>query len=98
MLYVYDGEGEAPLYPDGSKFIPESVLQKLTVQAVKKLVNLPADISTIPASTIPIVAGKDGKSYTQFSFEIRVTFASAHTDYSLWHKDECYGAVEAEYA
>jgi hypothetical protein len=31
-------------------------------------------------------------------FEIRINFHSAHTTYSLWYQDKCYGAVDAEYA
>jgi hypothetical protein len=41
--------------------------------------------------------GMDKKRYYQLRYEIRANFFSAHTEYSLWFKGECYGKVNAEY-
>ena len=90
---------EPPLYPEIG-WPPHSVsqVQILTMTAVKRLVMLAADISTIPMSRIPVRRGKDGLDYFMLNFQIRVAFFSAHTEYSLWYKGNCYGSVDAEYA
>lgn len=41
--------------------------------------------------------GKDRKSYWKLDYEIRIKFFSAHTEYSLWYNDKCYGNVKAKY-
>jgi hypothetical protein len=65
---------------------------------VKRLVMLSANLSTISPISIPTKRGKDGKDYYYLTFQIRVAFFSAHTEYSLWYMGKCYGSVEAEYA
>jgi hypothetical protein len=64
----------------------------------KLLVTLCADLSSIPTIQMPKRPGDDGQLYFVCDFEIRVIFHSAHTTYSLWYNDKCYGAVDAEYA
>ncbi|KAK6383716.1 hypothetical protein LTS17_003008 [Exophiala oligosperma] len=73
----------APLYPGSG---------------VRKLVDFYADLSVISASLIPIETGADGKQYYLLDFQIKVTFFSAHTEYSLWYRGVEYGKVTAEYA
>ena len=65
---------------------------------VKPLVRLTADLSSIRLSDIAIRRGQDGCDYYYLDFQVRVKFFSAHTEYSLWHNDKCYGLVRAEYA
>jgi hypothetical protein len=48
-------------------------------------------------SNVPIQKGKDGINYFVMTFEIRLTFASASVEYSLWLNDERHGVVTAEY-
>ncbi|ERF69695.1 hypothetical protein EPUS_03687 [Endocarpon pusillum Z07020] len=67
-------------------------------QGAKLLVTLTANLSSIPTKEMPKHTGADGQTYFHCSFEIRVTFHSAHTTYSLWYNNKCYGAVDAEYA
>jgi hypothetical protein len=64
----------------------------------RALVTLTADLSSLPTDKIPIRLGKDGLLYYVGHFQIRIKFHSAHTTYSLWYQDKCYGAVDAEYA
>ncbi|KAK5213642.1 hypothetical protein LTR47_000839 [Exophiala xenobiotica] len=52
---------------------------------MKKLVVLEADLSPIARSTIPIDKGMDGQDYYVLTFQIKVKFFSAHTQYSLWY-------------
>lgn len=63
-----------------------------------KLVRLTTDLSKIANSDIPVQVGADGERYYVLSFEIKVKFFSAHTEYSLWYRDREYGKVNAEYA
>lgn len=70
----------------------------LILSDVQKLVNLHADLSAISSSMIPIERGSDERRYYKLEFEIRVSFFSAHTEYSLWYKNVEYGKVRAEYA
>ncbi len=69
-----------------------------TTTGAKLLVTLTANLSSIPTKRMPKRTGADGQTYFHCNFEIRVTFHSAHTTYSLWYNDKCYGAVDAEYA
>ncbi len=64
---------------------------------MKKLVLLEANLSPIARSIIPIDKGMDGLDYYVLSFQIKVKFFSAHTQYSLWYKGVEYGNVKAEY-
>ncbi len=61
------------------------------------MVELTADLSSIPTSEISIEKGADRKKYYKIVFQIRVKFEPAHMTYSLWHKNKCYGTVDAEY-
>lgn len=88
-----------PLYEDrGSWPPPQPLTQSLTNKGVQLLVTLTADLSSIPRQQMPKRSGADGQMYFHCDFEIRVTFQSAHTTYSLWYNNKCYGAVDAEYA
>jgi hypothetical protein len=90
---------QAPMYPDSSKSILYSTPSRsLKFAGSKKLANLTADLSAISTNLIPVEKGKDGRDYYVLSYEIRVKFFSAHTEYSLWHKGKEYGKVDAEYA
>ena len=81
-IYVFD-DGVAPMYQDHN---------------VKYLANLTADLSAIHTSRYKTITGADGEKYFEIGFEIRVTFFSAHTEYSLWFSGERFGSVQAEYA
>lgn len=72
--------------------------ESLTAKGVKLLVNLTANLSSIPTQKMPKRTGADGREYYYCAHEIRVTFYSAHTTYALWYDNKCYGAVDAEYA
>ena len=52
---------------------------------VEELVELTADISTIPESVFRKELGKDGEMYYLFNFSIEVTYLSASTKYELIH-------------
>lgn len=39
----------------------------------------------------------DKKKYYEIRYDIHSAFFSAHTEYSLWFQDECYGRVNAKY-
>lgn len=81
--------------------MPDPVCKDLKVlisTGVRKLVDFYADLSVISASLIPIETGADGKQYYLLDFQIKVTFFSAHTEYSLWYRGVEYGKVTAEYA
>lgn len=58
---------------------------------------LSADLSTIAMKAMRKTRGMDKKKYLVLHYEIRVTFFSAHTEYSLWFENKCYGKVNAEY-
>jgi hypothetical protein len=60
-------------------------------------VTLKADLSKIDEKKLKKIFGKDRKKYYVINYEIRTNFFSAHTEYSLWFKDECYGKVNAKY-
>jgi hypothetical protein len=62
------------------------------------LATLTADLSAIATTLIPVQEGADGEDYYYLSFQIKVKFFSAHTEYSLWYKNKEYGKVDAEYA
>nr|KAK5442177.1 hypothetical protein LTR18_006030 [Exophiala xenobiotica] len=81
-------------------FAPSSEAQPplYSNNAMKKLVVLEADLSRIARSTIPIDKGMDGQDYYVLTFQIKVKFFSAHTQYSLWYNGVEYGNVKAEYA
>jgi hypothetical protein len=51
----------------------------------------------MPTAQLDKRLGADGKEYYQIGYEIRGVFYSAHTEYSLWYKDQCYGKVDAKY-
>lgn len=53
---------------------------------VEELVELTADISTIPESALRKELGKDAEMYYHFNFSIEVTYLSAFTKYELVHK------------
>jgi hypothetical protein len=55
---------------------------------VEKLVELTADISSIPESRFQQERGKDGEMYYLLNFSIEVTYLSASTKYELVHKGE----------
>ena len=65
---------------------------------MKHLVTLNVDVSSIPGNRLRIHVGADGEKYYELDCEIKVTFCSAHTDYSLWRATKRYGSVQAEYA
>ena len=64
---------------------------------MKKLVNLIADLSVIPRNGVPTKLGADGKTHYCLDFEIKVTFFSAHMEFSLWYEGKEYGKVKAEF-
>ena len=64
---------------------------------VQKLVDLKADLSTVPLSDISIGRGADGKKYYELDFEVEVTYLSAYTKYELIYNGVNYGAIHAEY-
>lgn len=84
-LYVYPDRDDigAPTYPDSP--------------GVKHLTRLHANLSTIPKGEIRVETGADNQLYHVLKFEIHIRFYSAHTEYSLWVKNKCYGRVDAEY-
>ncbi|KPI42713.1 Chaperone protein dnaK [Cyphellophora attinorum] len=84
-IQVYDDKGaESPSkYP-----IPVGTRKHLTIQS---------KLSSIPVRALRKTTGSDGKKYYHLDYEIRFTFFSAHTEYSLWSDDVCYGKAEAEY-
>ncbi|KIW19845.1 hypothetical protein PV08_00420 [Exophiala spinifera] len=65
---------------------------------VGDFVDLHADLSTISTSVIPIERGADNRRYYKLDYEIKATFFSAHTEWSLWYNNVEYGKVRAEYA
>lgn len=83
LFYSFDG-GVAPRYAD--------------MHGVKHLVTLKYDLSVIPVHRYQIITGADHKKYYQISYEIKITFFSAHMDYSLWFQGKNYGAVQAVYS
>ncbi|KAK5056031.1 hypothetical protein LTR84_012582 [Exophiala bonariae] len=84
-LYSFSSRSnaKAPLYPCGD---------------MSRLVKLTANLSSISTTLIPTKVGADGLPYYYLSFEIKVKFFSAHTEYSLWYKNKEYGKVNSEYA
>ena len=81
-IYVFD-DGVPPMYKDHN---------------VKHLAILNADLSSIPSHRYKTVTGADEQQYYEIHFQIRATFFSAHTEYSLWFAGESFGSVQAEYA
>ena len=73
----------APLYP-------------LETQ-VRRLVEVTADLSRIPANKVRQVEGADGDMYWKIPFQVEITYYSAYTAYELIHDGINYGAVTAEY-
>jgi hypothetical protein len=63
----------------------------------RPLATLLAYLSRIPLAQLDKRIGADGKEYYATRYEIRGVFYSAHTEYSLWYKDQCYGKVDAKY-
>lgn len=55
---------------------------------VEKLVDLAADVSSIPEARLRQERGKDGEMYYFLNFSIEVTYLSASTKYELVHKGE----------
>ena len=100
MSFASASSVKAPIYPCGGEPDLPSLLRNtvLTPLDIQKIVLLTADLSSIPETAIPIHIGADGNEYYVLNFQIRVKFFSAHTEYSLWHKDKEYGKVNAEYA
>lgn len=64
---------------------------------MRKHVTIFAKLSSVPIRALRKTTGKDQKKYYRADYEIRFTFFSAHTEYSLWYDDVCYGKVEAAY-
>lgn len=58
---------------------------------------LEADLSRVPVSEIRKSMGSDGKRHYRIHYSIRAQFFSAHTEWTLWHNGNNYGAVKAEY-
>lgn len=61
------------------------------------LVNIEADLSRIPATSLRTQMGKDNQLYYKIEYEIEVTYFSAYTKYELIYKGINYGPVTAEY-
>ena len=61
------------------------------------LVKLNADLGQIAESKLCRRKGADGEHYYHTSYEIEVTYYSAHTKYELIYDGHNYGAVSAEY-
>ena len=83
-FYVYDGikAEDPPIYRD---------------HGWRLHVKLNADLGKIPARLLKKSRGKDGKEYYRVDYDIKAKFCSAHTEYSLWYRNVCYGSVEANY-
>ena len=81
-FYFFD-DGVAPMYKDHN---------------VKHLVTLTADLSAIPPYRYRTATGADGEKYYKISYQIKMTFFSARTEYSLVYQNRPYGSVLAEYA
>lgn len=64
---------------------------------VHKLVEISANLSSVPIQNIPTVRGVDGYMYYQVDIAIEITYYSAYTKYELIHDDVNYGLVTAEY-
>jgi hypothetical protein len=109
-IVVFDGANgrSLPRHPDDGMstplicFLPFLFsIPKLTslipLTGPRTLVTLSADLSRIPTAQLDKQLGADGKEYYEIGYEIRGVFYSAHTEYSLWHKDQCYGKVDAKY-
>ena len=89
--YVEDGKSSISTqasYVGGLTFHTESVT---------RLVRVEADLSRIPANTIPQKRGADGKMYYKVEYEIQVTYMSAYTSYELIYNNTNYGLITSEY-
>jgi hypothetical protein len=102
-LYSFEPQwnSDLPMYPNQGKRAYQSIplpVPGLNLAGAKELVTLTADLSPLPTDQMPQGKGADGQMYFICRYEIRTKFHSAHTTYSLWYDNKCYGAVNAEYA
>ena len=63
----------------------------------KVLAKTQIDLTNIPSSEYRIHTGKDGNLYFIIDYELRVQYFSAHTQYKMFFRDQCYGSLTAEY-
>src|SRR5277367_3728283 len=109
-IFVFDGSNgrSPPRHPDDGMstplvcFLPfllsiPQLTSLIPLAGPRTLAILSADLSRIPTAQLDKQLGADGKEYYEVGHEIRGVFYSAHTEYSLWYKDQCYGKVDAKY-
>jgi len=109
-IVVFDGAygRNPPRHPDDgmgtplicfcpSHFQSPKLTSLIPLAGPRTLVMLSVDLSRIPTAQLVKRLGADGKEYYEIGYEIRGVFYSAHTEYSLWYKGQCYGKVDAKY-
>ena len=75
----------------------DGVAPKHKDHSVKHLVTMRVDLSSIPAARYLTIMGADRRQYYKISYQIKATFFSAHTEYTLVFENEPYGKIQAEY-
>jgi hypothetical protein len=101
QIYIYDGINaeKPPMYQDQGMYSPccnfsttDEVLTGPRRHAILK-----ADLSRIPERRLKRAIGEDGEDYYKLDHDVKAAFHSAHTEYSLWYQNECFGKVEVAY-
>lgn len=89
----------APMYRNSKELRPHELKPTLIHKTgnVVKLVELNADFGLVPKEKFLQFANPNGVPYYEISFQIEVTYYSAHTRYELIYDNINYGAVSAEY-
>jgi hypothetical protein len=67
------------------------------IAEVKKLVELKADVTSIPVAEFNQEPGEHGKMYYKLDFEIDMTCRSGSLKFGIVYKDKSYNTVEQKF-